>query len=176
MLSSRERLLKKLVALVVPFALLAGLGIYFAARFDSPLIYFRQHSRLWGGSYFSVPFSAYVEGFFDPGISWYRKPYVAGVLIFYFVGLLIGLMRWKRGRAQWAVWILWALPFLLLQTMLHGKGINWGFISAPRLLMPASPAILLFWLSGCSRKRLYLLFFLLIPMAFIYNVAEFQVQ
>jgi hypothetical protein len=74
------------------------------------------------------------------------------------------------------VWILWALPFLLSQPMLHGQGINWGFISSPRLLMPASPAILLFWLDGCSRRRLYLLFLLLIPLAFIYNVAEFRVQ
>ncbi|HJQ26285.1 MAG TPA: hypothetical protein VKA60_20395 [Blastocatellia bacterium] len=175
-LRSRDHSFKKLVALLVPCALLAGLGVYFTARFGSPLVYFREHNRLWGGSYFSIPFSAYVEGFFDPTISWYRKPYVAFVLLFYFGGLLIGLIRWRRGRAQWAVWILWALPFLLLQTLLHGQGINWGFISSPRLMMPAAPAILLFWLDGCSRKRLYLFFALLIPLAFIYNVAEFRAQ
>jgi hypothetical protein len=74
------------------------------------------------------------------------------------------------------MWILWALPFLLLQTILHGQGTNWGFISSARLMMPAAPAILLFWLDGCSRKRLLLLYGLLVPLAFGYNIAEFHAQ
>jgi hypothetical protein len=64
----------------------------------------------------------------------------------------------------------------IADNILHGQGTNWGLISSPRLLMPAGPAILLFWLDGCSRKRLYLLFVLLIPLAFIYNGAEFRAQ
>lgn len=128
------------------------------------------------GSYFSYPFSAYVGGFLDPGISWYRKPYIAFVLILYFGGFVVGLIRWHRSHQQWFVWVLWALPFLLLQTVLRGKGINWGFIASARLMMPAAPAILLFCLDGLPRKYLYILFGLLIPLTLIYTIAEFRVQ
>jgi hypothetical protein len=173
---SWERTLRILRWLIPSIALLGGLGIYFATRFGDVGIYFQEHNRLWGGSYFSYPFSAYVSGFLDPEISWFRKPYIALVLILYFGGFIVGVVRWRRNHPEWAVWILWALPFLLLQTILHGKGINWGFISSARLMMPVAPAILLFWLEGCSRKRLFILFSLLVPLALAYNIAEFRVQ
>ncbi|HEY3138844.1 MAG TPA: hypothetical protein VGL29_22680 [Blastocatellia bacterium] len=155
---------------------IAGFSLYLVMRFGNASIYFQEHNRLWGGSYFSYPFSAYISGFLDPGISWLRKPYVALVLILYFAGLVVGIVRWRRRHPEWTMWILWALPFLLLQTILHGEGTNWGFISSARLMMPAAPAILLFWLDGCSRKRLLLLYGLLVPLAFGYNIAEFHAQ
>lgn len=172
----REQILHILLWLIPSAALLAGLGIYFATRFGNIGIYFQEHNRLWGGSYFSYPFSAYVSGFLDPEISWFRKPYIALVLILYFGGFIVGIVRWRRDHPEWVIWILWALPFLLLQTILHGKGINWGFISSARLMMPVAPAILLFWLEGCSRRRLLILFSLLVPLAFAYTIAEFRVQ
>lgn len=173
---SRDHILQSLLSLIPSFVFLAALGTYFAMRFGSALIYFQEHNQLWGGSYFSYPFSAYLSGFFDPEISWFRKPYVALVLILYFGGFIVGIVRWRRNRPEWGLWILWALPFLFLQTILHGEGINWGFISSARLMMPAAPAILLFWLEGCSRNRLLFLFSLLVPLAFAYTIAEFHVQ
>jgi hypothetical protein len=175
-LRSRTGLLRMLLGLVPAFALLAALFIYFEIRFGSPLIYFQENNRLWGGSRFSYPFAAYLSGFFDPGIDWLRKAYVALVLVEYFGGFIVGVVRWRRNHPEWTVWILWAMPFLGLQTILHGKGVNWGFISSARLMLPAAPAILVFWLEGLSRKRLYILFGLLLPLAFAYTVAEFRSQ
>ena len=173
---SRDKPLRILLWLIPCCGCLAALGIYFAARFGDAGIYFQQHNKLWGGSYFSYPFSAYVSGFLDPEISWIRKAYVAFVLIEYFGGLILGVIRWRRNRPEWALWILWATPFLLLQTILQGEGINWGFISSARLMLPAAPAILLFWLDGISRRRLLTLFGLLIPLALAYTIAEFHMQ
>ena len=173
---ARDRALTILPWLIPSVVLLGTLGIYLTMRFGSPLIYFQQHNRLWGGSYFSYPFSSYVSGFLDPEISWLRKPYVALVLIMYFGGFIVGVVRWRRAHPEWAIWILWALPFLLLQIVLHGEVINWGFISSARLMLPAAPAILLFCLNGCSRKRLLLLFGVLVPLAFAYTIAEFRAQ
>ena len=152
------------------------LGIYFAARFGDAGIYFQEHNKLWGGSYFSYPFSSYVSGFLDPEISWIRKLYVAFVLIEYFGGFILGVLRWRRNRPEWALWILWAAPFLLLQTILHGEGTNWGFVSSARLMLPAAPAILLFWLDGISPRRLVVFFCILVPLAVAYTVAEFHMQ
>lgn len=173
---ARQQMLRSLLWLIPATVLLAALGFYFAWRFGNVGIYFQEHNRLWGGSYFSYPFSAYVSGFLDPEIFWFRKLYIALVLILYFGGFIVGVVRWRRNHPEWAEWVLWALPFLLLQTILHGKGINWGFISSARLMMPAAPAILLFWFDGCSRKRLLVLFSLLVPLAFAYNIAELSVQ
>ncbi|MBI3652952.1 MAG: hypothetical protein HY231_18150 [Acidobacteria bacterium] len=172
----RQPLTRNLRWLIPACAGLVLLGLYLQWRFGSFAIYFQQHNQLWGGSYFSYPFSAYVSGFADATIAWYRKPYIAFVVVFYLGGLLIGCLRWRRNQPTWVVWMLWALPFLLLQTVLHGKGINWGFISTARLLMPAAPPILLFWLHGIPRHYLYLLFALLIPLTLIYTIAEFRVQ
>src|SRR5262249_51089652 len=155
---------------------LALLGLYFEYRFADPLIYFKENNELWGGGRFSYPFSAYVSGFLDPAIYWMRKPYVAFVLIEYFGGLILGIVRWRRGQPELAFWILWAAPFLLLQTVLHGQGTNWGFISSGRLMIPSAPAILLFWLNGLSRRILYIVFALMIPLAFLFTIAEFSLQ
>jgi hypothetical protein len=174
-LRSHERA-RTLLWLVPAFVCLGLLGLYFAVRFHDPLIYSRQNIGLWGGGRFSYPFSAYAAGFLDPGISLIRKPYIAFVIIQYFGGLIVGIVRWRRNRPEWLFWILWALPFLLLQTVLRGKGTNWGFISSARLMMPAAPAILLFWLEGLSRRTLYALFAVLVPLTFLFNMAEFQAQ
>jgi len=173
---SRDKPLRILLWLIPSCGCLAALGIYLAVRFGDAGIYLKEHNKLWGGSYFSYPFSAYVSGFLDPEISWMRKPYVAFVLIQYFGGFILGILRWRRNRPEWALWILWAAPFLFLQTILHGEGINWGFISSARLMLPVAPAILLFWLDGISRRRLLVLFGLLIPLALAYTVAEFRMQ
>lgn len=175
-LHTRDRTSRILLWLIPSSVLLAALGVYLAVRFGNAGIYFQEHSRYWGGSYFSYPFAAYVSGFLDPKISWFRKPYTALVLILYFGGFIVGIVRWRRNRPEWSLWLLWALPFLFLQTVLQSKTINWPFISSARLLLPAAPAILLFWLDGCSRKRLLILFGLLVPLAFAYTVAEFHVQ
>lgn len=175
-LVSRDKPLRILLWLIPSCACLAALGIYLAARFGDAGTYFQEHNKLWGGSYFSWPFAAYVSGFLDVEISWIRKAYVAFVLIQYFGGFIVGVVRWRRSRPEWALWILWAAPFLLLQTILHGEGINWGFISSARLLLPAAPAILLFWLDGFSRRRLLVCFGLLIPLAVAYTIAEFRMQ
>ena len=162
---------------LLPASVCLGLlGLYFAVRFHDPLIYSRQNAGLWGGGRFSYPFSADAAGFLDPGISLIRKAYVAFVIIQYFGGLTVGIVRWRRNRPEWLFWILWALPFLLLQTVLRGKGINWGFISSARLMMPAAPAILLVWLEGLSRRTLYALFAVLVPLTFLFTMAEFRAQ
>lgn len=173
---SRDKPLRILLWLIPSCGCLAVLGTYLAVRFGDPGIYFQKHNALWGGSYFSYPFSAYVSGFLDPKISWIRKPYVAFVLIQYFGGFILGILRWRHNRPEWALLVLWAAPFLFLQTILHGEGINWGFISSARLMVPAAPATLLFWLDGFSRRQLLIFFALLIPLAFAYTVAEFHMQ
>jgi Gpi18-like mannosyltransferase len=83
-LRGRARLTRIILWAIPPVLFLAGFGLYLVMRFGNAGIYFQEHNRLWGGSYFSYPFSDYLSGFFDPGISWFRKPYVALVLILLF--------------------------------------------------------------------------------------------
>ena len=138
-----RRLRASVVAVVIGGVAALALFAYFHLRFGDFLLYFHHHPKSWGGNYFAWPGESLVRGFFAGDIHWMRKPYMACLLVFY-LGTLVLAVRWlpRKGAALLWVWLLLGfLPVLVLK----GGGRNWGFISFPRLILPATPpALLLF--------------------------------
>ena len=166
--------LKNTVRVFLPYLAallpLAALQAYLWLVFSDPIINFATHRRVFGGSYFSLPFLSLASGLLEahsalPGLFWTRKLMTFGSVVFY-----AGTWAWcwRKRTPEETPLLVWLGVVTAFAVSLAG---SWGYYAFARLCVVAAPPALLLWArrTRAPLARFWPALVLLAPLVVLYD-------